>query len=155
MTLAIQVFFYIIEGMAIFELTISTSRSEELVDITDEVASAVGRSGIKEGLVHVFVPHATAGIILNESADPNIKTDFLNAIERAFPKKAHYLHDRIDQNAAAHIRSAVVGSSLTIPLVRGRMLLGTWQTIMFCEFDGPRSARRIIVQILPGSGLNI
>lgn len=128
--------------------TISTSRNEELIDITREVEEAVGKSKARNGLVHVFIPHATAGIILNESADPNIKTDFLNALERAIPKRAHYLHDAIDRNAAAHIRSAIVGSSLTIPLERGRLVLGTWQSIMFCEFDGPRHARRIIVQII-------
>ncbi len=130
------------------EFVISTNKSEELIDITHEIHRIVHESGIKNGLVHVFVPHATAGIILNESADPNIKTDFLNAIERAIPKRANYLHDRIDRNAAAHIRSAIVGSSLTIPLYNGELLLGTWQSIMFCEFDGPRSHRKIIVQII-------
>jgi len=134
--------------MLFYEFTISTNKSEEMVDITDEIEKIVAQSKIKDGIVHIFIPHATAGIILNESADPNIKTDFLNALERAIPKRANYLHDRIDRNASAHIRSAIVGSSLTIPLRNGRMVLGTWQSIMFCEFDGPRATRRIIVQIL-------
>uniref|UniRef100_A0A7V0Z4H8 YjbQ family protein n=1 Tax=candidate division WOR-3 bacterium TaxID=2052148 RepID=A0A7V0Z4H8_UNCW3 len=134
--------------MSFYEFSISTNKSEELIDITDEIESIISRANAKDGIVHIFIPHATAGIILNESADPNIKTDFLNALERAIPKRANYLHDRIDRNASAHIRSAIVGSSLTIPLRNGRMVLGTWQSIMFCEFDGPRTTRRIIVQIL-------
>lgn len=131
-----------------YELTIATHKSEELIEITDKIEDIVHNSRTKNGIVHIFVPHATAGIILNESADPNIKADFLNALERAIPKRANYLHDHIDRNAAAHIRSAIVGSSLTIPLKNGNMILGTWQSIMFCEFDGPRRTRRIIVQII-------
>lgn len=135
-----------------YELTISTHKSDELIDITDKIEDVVYNSKIKNGIVHIFIPHATAGIILNESADPNIKTDFLNALERAIPKRANYLHDHIDRNAAAHIRSAIVGSSITIPLKDSRMILGTWQSIMFCEFDGPRRTRRIIVQIMENQG---
>ncbi len=134
--------------MPFYEFTISTHKSDELIDITSEVERIVSQSKIKNGIVHIFIPHATAGVVLNESADPNIKTDFLNAIEKAIPKRANYLHDRIDQNAAAHIRSALVGSNLTIPLKDGEMVLGTWQSIMFCEFDGPRRTRRIIIQVI-------
>jgi len=133
--------------MHFYEFTISTNKGEELLDITNEIEKVVHNSKVSNGIVHIFIPHATAGIILNESADPNIKTDFLNVLERAIPKRANYLHDRIDRNAAAHIRSAIVGSSLTIPLRNGEMILGTWQSIMLCEFDGPRRTRRIIVQI--------
>ncbi|MGQ9534252.1 MAG: secondary thiamine-phosphate synthase enzyme YjbQ [bacterium] len=134
--------------MPYFEFTISTNRNEELIDITAKIEEIVNNSRIKDGIVHIFIPHATAGIILNESADPNIKTDFLNALEKAVPKRANYLHDHIDRNASAHIRSAIVGSSITIPLKNGGMILGTWQSIMFCEFDGPRRTRKIIVQII-------
>ncbi len=134
--------------MPFYDFTISTSKSEELIDVTREIEEIVQTAKAKNGIVHIFISHATAGIILNESADPNIKTDFLNALERAIPKRANYLHDHIDRNASAHIRSALVGSSLTIPLKDRRMMLGTWQSIMFCEFDGPRRHRRIIVQIL-------
>lgn len=140
--------------MPFYEFTISTNKSEELIDITDEVEGIVYGSKIKNGIVHIFIPHATAGVILNESADPNIKTDFLNALERAIPKRANYLHDHIDRNASAHIRSAIVGSSLTIPLKNGRMYLGTWQSIMFCEFDGPRRTRRIVVQIIEDNSVS-
>ncbi|MGQ9701939.1 MAG: secondary thiamine-phosphate synthase enzyme YjbQ [bacterium] len=134
--------------MPYFEFTISTKRNEELIDITAKIEEIVNNSRIKDGIIHIFIPHATAGIILNESADPNIKTDFLNALEKAVPKRANYLHDHIDRNASAHIRSAIVGSSITIPLKNGGMILGTWQSIMFCEFDGPRRTRKIIVQII-------
>lgn len=134
--------------MPIDEFSITTSAPEELVDITERVRAVVADSGIREGLVHVFVPHATASVILNESADPNIPRDFLDAIERAIPKRAGYRHDRIDQNAAAHIRSAVTGAGVTIPLHEGRMLLGTWQAIMVCDYDGPRQNRTVIVQVL-------
>jgi len=134
--------------MFFYEFSINTNKSEELIDITDKIEEIVSEANVKDGIIHIFIPHATAGIILNESADPNIKTDFLNALDRAIPKRANYLHDHIDRNASAHIRSAIVGSSLTIPLRNGRMVLGTWQSIMFCEFDGPRRTRRIIVQIL-------
>lgn len=136
--------------MPLFEFEIATKKSEELIDITDAVSDIVARAKVDAGLVHVFIPHATAAVILNESADPNIKTDFLNAIEKAIPRRAGYLHDRVDQNAAAHIRSALAGPSVLIPLHGGRLALGTWQAIMFCEFDGPRHGRRVIVQVLAG-----
>lgn len=140
--------------MPFYEFTISTHRNEELIDITTKIEEIVNNSKIKDGIIYIFVPHATAGIILNESADPNIKIDFLNALEKAVPKRANYLHDRIDRNASAHIRSAIVGSSITIPLKNGRMILGTWQSIMFCEFDGPRGTRKIIVQIIESQETN-
>jgi len=127
--------------------TVSTHSREELIDMTYEVSNIVGSSGIKDGFCVVYIPHATAGIILNESADPNIKTDFLNAVDRMVPLHANYLHDRIDNNAAAHIKSALVGSSVTIPVRDGNLETGTWQSIMLCEFDGPRSTRRVIVQV--------
>ncbi len=130
-----------------YEFTVSTKSYEEVIDITHNVDEIVQKSDTKEGLCIVYVPHATAGIILNESADPNIKRDFLFALDRAIPKHAGYLHDRIDNNAHAHIKSAIVGSSVTIPINDGHLGLGTWQAIMFCEFDGPRSKRRVGVFI--------
>lgn len=135
--------------MFYYEFTISTDKEEEIIDITDKILGIVKKSGCNDGLVHIFIPHATAVVILNESADPSIKIDFMKAIEKIIPKRAGYLHDRIDMNAAAHIKSALTRSSITIPLKDGRLILGTWQSIMFCEFDGPRSSRRIIVQIIP------
>lgn len=134
----------------LYEIELKTANRLEIIDITSEVYKIIEESEVSEGIVHIFVPHATAGIILNESADPNIKKDFLNSLEKIIPLKANYLHDRIDGNAAAHIRSALVGSSLTIPIHQGKLYLGTWQAIMFCEFDGPRSRRKIVVQIIKG-----
>ena len=127
--------------------TVSTHSHQELIDMTYEVSDIVRNSGIKDGFCIVYIPHATAGIILNESADPNIKTDFLRALDKAIPLHSNYLHDRIDNNAAAHIKSAIVGASVTIPVRDGNLELGTWQAIMLCEFDGPRSSRRVIVQV--------
>jgi secondary thiamine-phosphate synthase enzyme len=97
-------------------ITISTNKHQELVDITREVIQIVRQVGVKEGICTVYVPHATAAVILNESADPNIKIDFLNAINRAIPEHAGYLHDRIDSNAAAHIKAAIIGPSESIPI---------------------------------------
>lgn len=135
-----------------FEFTISTRSSEELIDITNNVENAVQKFNIRDGICLVYVPHATAGIILNESADPNIKIDLLSALDKLVPRHAAYLHDRIDNNAHAHIKSAIVGSSITIPLRDGNLGLGTWQAIMLCEFDGPRSRRRVVVQVIPMQG---
>ncbi|MDI6840129.1 MAG: secondary thiamine-phosphate synthase enzyme YjbQ [bacterium] len=132
--------------------TVATTKHQELVDMTYKVMEVVRASKVKDGFCIVYIPHATAGVILNESADPNIKTDFLNAINRAIPEHAGYLHDHIDDNAAAHIKSAIVGSSVTVPVKDGKLELGTWQAIMLCEFDGPRSSRRVIVQVC-GSNL--
>ncbi len=132
-----------------FEFTISTRSSEELIDITHKVEETLERSDIREGVCLVYVPHATAGIILNESADPNIKIDFLSALDKFIPRHAGYLHDRIDNNAHAHIKSAIIGSSVSIPIKDGSLGLGTWQAIMLCEFDGPRARRRVVIQIIP------
>lgn len=132
----------------LYEFEIRTKEEEEIIDITEKVIEIIKKSKVSEGLAHIFIPHATAGIILNESADPNIKIDFLKTIEKFIPKRANYLHDRIDSNAAAHIKSALIGSFLTIPIKDGNLYLGTWQSIMFCEFDGPRSRRKIIVKII-------
>lgn len=133
-----------------YEFVISTRDHEELIDITHKVEEAVERSGISDGLCLVYIPHATAGVIINESADPNIKKDLLSALGKIIPRHAGYLHDRIDNNAHAHIKSAIIGPSVTIPVHDGHLELGTWQAIMFCEFDGPRSKRRVIVSLLVG-----
>ncbi|MDO9576050.1 MAG: secondary thiamine-phosphate synthase enzyme YjbQ [bacterium] len=133
-----------------YEFTVSTKSYEELIDITRNVESVIQRSAVKDGVCIVYIPHATAGIILNESADPNIKRDFLSALDRVIPKHAGYLHDRIDNNAHAHIKSAIVGSSVTIPVSNGHLGLGTWQAIMLCEFDGPRAKRRVVIKIIAG-----
>jgi len=128
------------------EFTISTTKKNELVDITDEVRSIVNKSKIDNGLVNVYVPHATAAVCINENADPNIQDDILDALSQLI-KAGGWRHDRIDGNADAHIKAAIVGPSETIPLKDGQLQLGTWQDIFFCEFDGPRNHRRIIVTV--------
>jgi secondary thiamine-phosphate synthase enzyme len=103
---------------------------------------------VAEGQLIMYTPHATAAISINENDDPNIGTDLLRALSKVVVEHDGWLHDKIDNNAAAHIKSAIVGPSETIPIVEGQLCLGTWQNIFLCEFDGPRSERRIIVSIV-------
>lgn len=127
------------------EFNVSSKKDLELIDITDQVQKCVTKSGVQEGICHVFVRHATAALVVNENADPNICIDFINALERAIPLHQNYLHDRIDNNAAAHIKSALIGPSESIPIKNGSLNLGTWQSIMLVELDGPRSRRSVSV----------
>jgi secondary thiamine-phosphate synthase enzyme len=129
-----------------FELT--TSASNEVIDITREVKRVVADSGVRDGLCCVFTPHATAAITINENDDENIGTDFVNALRKVVIEHDGWLHDRIDNNAAAHIKSALVGPSETIPIEDGTLSLGTWQNVFFCEFDGPRRQRGVVVTVL-------
>lgn len=129
-------------------ITISTSKKHELVDITSKVSEIVSNSKVKEGICFIYVPHATAGVTINENADPNIQTDIIKAVNKIVPEHDGYLHDSIDNNAAAHIKSTLIGVSTHIPISNSRLQLGTWQAIMFVELDGPRSNRKIIVQII-------
>jgi secondary thiamine-phosphate synthase enzyme len=116
-----------------------------MIDITDRVSEIVGRCGIDEGICHVYVPHATAAIVVNENDDPNLCTDVLDALERQIPDGV-WRHDRIDHNGAAHIQAAILGPSETIPIAAEQLVLGTWQAIMLVELDGPRD-RRVVVTI--------
>ena len=129
------------------EFYISTKKKQELIDITENVNSIIKKSKIKEGLCSVFTAHATAAIIINENYDPNICTDLLNALNKLVPSGI-WLHDRIDGNADAHIKAAILGPSETIPVKNGELQLGRWQSCMFAELDGPRNDRKIIVTIL-------
>jgi secondary thiamine-phosphate synthase enzyme len=133
-------------------LHLKTQSFKECVEITSEVSRIVKESGVKQGLCHVMALHATAAIVINENADPNIGKDLIAALDRAIPDHAGWLHDRIDNNAQAHIKAAILGPSETIPIEKGDLLLGTWQGILFVELDGPRSDRRISVQIIPSLG---
>ncbi len=130
------------------EFTIKTTRRKETIDITEQVLEAVQASGVRDGLCHVFTRHATAAIVINENADPNIGVDLLNALDRMIPDHAGWLHDRIDNNAHAHIKASLLGPGETIPIKNGRLHLGTWQAIMFVELDGPRGDRKIHVQVM-------
>jgi secondary thiamine-phosphate synthase enzyme len=131
--------------------TVETQRAKQSVDITDQVIDAVRASGGSGGFCHVMTLHSTAAVVVNETNDPNIGIDLLDALDRAIPDRADYLHDRIDDNAQAHIKAAILGPSELVPLHRGELLLGTWQRIMLIEFDGPRK-RRVSVQLLAPSG---
>jgi|TARA_Y100000310_G_scaffold271804_1_gene286448 secondary thiamine-phosphate synthase enzyme len=127
-------------------ITISTTKKQELIDITDEVSSIVKKSKVKEGLCNIFTTHATAAIIINENADPNICLDTIDALNKII-KDGIWRHDKIDNNAASHIKSTILGPSETIPIKDGHLQLGTWQAPMLVELDGPRN-RKIIVQIV-------
>lgn len=124
-----------------------TSKKQELIDITPKINSIIKKSKIKEGICNVFAAHATAAIIINENYDPNICLDLLDALSKLVPGGI-WLHDRIDGNADAHIKSAILGPSETVPVKNGKLSLGRWQSIMFAELDGPRSDRQVIVTII-------
>jgi len=129
-------------------LQFRTTAPKECLDITDRVRAAVHESGVQSGLCHVAVLHATAAIVVNENDDPNIGVDLLAALDRAIPDHAGWLHDRIDDNAQAHIKAAILGPSETIPIRDGDLLLGTWQGVILVELDGPRAERRVAVTIV-------
>jgi secondary thiamine-phosphate synthase enzyme len=117
---------------------IRTRGRDEMVDITDRVHQAVAKAAVTEGTVTVFVPHTTAGVTINENADPDVVHDVLAALDHAVPWRSdRYQHG--EGNSAAHAKSSIVGCSTTLPITGGRMVLGTWQAVYFCEFDGPRS----------------
>jgi secondary thiamine-phosphate synthase enzyme len=128
--------------------SISSRAHDELIDITTQVTRALADSRVVDGLCHVYVPHATAAIAINENDDPNIGVDVVNALRKLVIEHDGWLHDRIDNNAASHIKAAIIGPSETIPIRGGRLALGTWQNIFLCEFDGPRSGRSVVVTIL-------
>ncbi len=128
--------------------SVSTSQAKQCIDITERVREIVRKSGVKSGLCQVMVLHATAAIAINENDDPNIGVDLLTALDRAIPDHAGWLHDRIDNNAQAHIKAAILGPSELIPVVDGDLLLGTWQGLMLIELDGPRSTRRVAVSLI-------
>ena len=127
------------------EIVIRSQRRNQFIDVTSEVLEAIKEAGVKEGICLLYVPHTTAGVTINENADPSVQQDILNKLEELVPKEGRYLH--LEGNADAHIKASLIGSFVTIPLSHGRPLLGTWQGIFFCEFDGPRQ-RRMIVRIM-------
>jgi secondary thiamine-phosphate synthase enzyme len=127
-------------------LPVSTSQHSQMLDITAEVQRVVCASGIQEGRAVLYCPHTTAGLTINENADPSVPADILETLEKLVPWRAGYRHT--EGNAAAHVKSSLVGHSLTVLVEGGRLVLGTWQGIFFCEFDGPR-ARRVLLQVEP------
>lgn len=125
-------------------LSVSTHSRTQFVDITAEVQGAVSALGVDDGVITVFVPHTTAGITINENADPNVMTDMDAALDRTVPWSAGYRHG--EGNAAAHVKASMMGSSVQVVVDGSRLCLGTWQGIYFCEFDGPRT-RRVYVGV--------
>lgn len=126
-----------------FEVT--TGRRAQLVDITERVAQAVESSGVKDGVCHVFVPHTTAGVTINEGADPDVAADIESHLGELVPKEAAFEH--AEGNSDSHIKTVLIGPSCTAPVRGGKLALGTWQAVFLCEWDGPRT-RRVEVGVL-------
>ncbi len=125
-------------------LNVRSRERTEFIDITEAVSQSVRESGLTDGICHIYVPHTTAGVTINEGADPSVKRDILTTLNRLVPFDGDYRH--MEGNAAAHVKSSVVGTSLFVIVEEGKLLLGTWQSIYFCEFDGPRH-RRVILKL--------
>jgi len=124
---------------------VQSKKKEELIDITAKVRSLIKTSGIKKGLVCVFVPHTTCGITINENADPSVRADILMALSKAIPDSLSFAH--LEGNSPAHIKASLMGSSVNLLVEDGEPQLGTWQGVFLCEFDGPR-LRNVWVQII-------
>ena len=127
------------------DIMLRTRKTQEMVDITQQVAVMVRGANVADGLCLVYVPHATAAVVINENADPNVCQDILDAMGRLVPEGT-WRHDRVDNNATAHIKATMLGPSETVPVRGGRLQLGTWQRLMLVEFDGPRD-RTVIVEV--------
>ena len=126
-------------------INIKTISRSEFVKITSEVQKIVSESEVNEGVCHLYVPHTTAGVTINEGADPSVVKDIVSTLHKLIPHSANYLH--MEGNSDAHIKTSLVGSSECVIIDGGKLLLGTWQAIFFCEFDGPRH-RRITVKVM-------
>ena len=125
-------------------LSVQTSAQTEMVDITGQVQQELNKSGVEEGRLTLYVPHTTAAITINEGADPAVKADILMVLNQMVPWKANYQH--MEGNSPAHVKASLMGSAETVIISGGRLVLGTWQKIFFCEFDGPRN-RKLHLQI--------
>lgn len=133
--------------IALTVLSVQTASRCQLVSITEQVSRAVEQSGIKQGICVVYVPHTTAGVMINENADPEVRHDILSHLERMVPFECSFRH--VEGNSAAHIKSVLVGHSVTLIVEKGALVLGRWQDVYFAEFDGPR--RRLVYVRVVGS----
>jgi len=131
----------------IYEIRVQTDMQVQLKDVSHEIQQLVTKSGIKEGLATLFVPHTTAAVTINENADPDVTFDMINGLNQLIPMQNQYRH--LEGNSAAHIKSSLIGASEQIIIRNGKLLLGTWQGIYFCEFDGPRS-RKLQIKLIAG-----
>jgi len=127
------------------ELKVRSTKKYEVIDITAQISETVRSANVNEGVCCVFVPHATAAIVINENDDMQIGQDLLDALDKMVPEGI-WRHDKVDSNGAAHLKSAILGPSETVPVQNGRLALGTWQSLMFVELDGPRD-RKVIVSV--------
>lgn len=129
------------------EYSLKTRKSQEFIDITELVRDTIKNENITDGAVVVFVPHTTAGVTINENADPDVTADIIMGLNKAFPEKNGYLH--MEGNSHAHIKASLMGSSCYVIVEGGKLKLGTWQGIYFCEFDGPRN-RKVYINGIAG-----
>ncbi|OQX61087.1 MAG: hypothetical protein B5M56_09945 [Desulfococcus sp. 4484_241] len=127
-------------------ITIETAHKKEMLDITSKLQKTVADSNVTDGVLVAYVPHTTAGITINENADPDVRHDILAHLEVLIPANSNFRH--LEGNSDAHIQSSIMGSSVMVIIENGKLVLGTWQSVFFCEFDGPRT-RKIYVQHLP------
>jgi len=128
------------------ELIIRTNLPTEMIDITALVGAAIREEKVESGICVVFTPHTTAAVTINENADPDVQYDIIHALEKTIPRNLPYRHS--EGNSSAHVKSSLVGASELVAVGNGRLVLGTWQAIFFCEFDGPRQ-RKVIMKFLP------
>ena len=126
-------------------IKVKTHSRSEFIDITLQVQNALSASNIKSGICQDYIPHTTAGVTINENADPDVKSDIIQTLDKTVPWQGNYRH--IEGNSAAHIKASMMGFSALLPVENGSLVLGTWQCIYFCEFDGPRT-RNIIVNMI-------
>lgn len=127
------------------KIDINTTRHTQMIDITEPVQKAVEESGIVSGVCTVFVPHTTAAVTINENADPDVITDFIGEIDKIVPWEDGYLH--LEGNSAAHLKASIIGASEQMIIENGRLVLGIWQGVYFCEFDGPRR-RNVYIKLI-------
>ena len=127
------------------EIAVATHSKTEFIDMTARIQVVVAREGMASGLCMVYVPHTTAGVTINESADPSVQRDILMVLDRMVPERADYRH--LEGNSPAHVKASLMGASVLVAVTSGRLVLGTWQGIFFCEFDGPRS-RKVHVRFI-------
>lgn len=128
-------------------VTVRTESAQQMVDITSTVRQVVRESGITRGACMIFIPHTTAAVTINENADPNVRRDIIDILEAMAPSKGNYLHT--EGNAHAHAKATLVGPSVSVFVEAGQLVLGTWQAIFLCEFDGPRT-RNVLIRVTPG-----
>ncbi|MEO0131898.1 MAG: secondary thiamine-phosphate synthase enzyme YjbQ [candidate division WOR-3 bacterium] len=131
-------------------IEVKTTQRIEMVDISDRLFELIKKNKITSGILALFCPHTTCALTINENYDPTVKQDILNALSRHFPHNYHYAHT--EGNADAHIKTSIIGSSATLFVEDGKLILGTWQGVFLCEFDGPRT-RKVLVKVIPDENI--